>query len=337
MAGKSNIEWTGHTWNPLAGCSVKSTGCKHCYAMPMAARLEAMGQALYAGLTTPSSAGPVFNGTVRQAGEHVLLAPLKRKKPTVYFVNSMSDLFHENVSDEWIDRIFAVMALCPQHTFQVLTKRAGRMREYISAENRCHIIGDEMLRLADIRPGFKCVPWPFPNVWLGVSTERQQEADERIRPLLDTPAAVRFISAEPLLGSIDLSRLCILPQKPGSVRAGIHINALQGRYCESGVAYTGDWDISGPSPPVSERRKLDWVIVGGESGPGSRPMQMEWARDIVNECAAADVRCFVKQLGTNPILNDSPFWLQLDRKKGGDPDEWPAYLNVREMPELRAK
>jgi protein gp37 len=313
MAGKSNIEWTGHTWNPLAGCSVLTPGCKRCYAMKMAARLEAMGQELYKGLTEPSKAGPVWTGVMRQAPEHVLLAPLKRKVPTVYFVNSMSDLFHENVPDEWIDRVFAVMALCPQHTFQVLTKRAERMRTYVSAA-RAVPVGMEAMGLtldAHARDARSTVGagviltgdiahlkvWPLPNVWLGVSTERQQEADDRIRPLLDTPAAVRFISAEPLLGPIDLSRLCILPQKPGSVRAGIHINALQGRYCESGVAYTGDWDVNGPSPPVSERRKLDWVIVGGESGPDARPMHPDWARSLRDQCATAGVPYFFKQHG----------------------------------------
>lgn len=130
MASKSNIEWTGHTWNPLAGCSVLTPGCKRCYAMKMAARLEAMGQPLYAGLTAPSKAGPVWTGEIRRASDAVLYTPLRRKIPTTYFVNSMSDLFHENVIDEWIDEIFAVMALCPQHTFQVLTKRAERMRVY---------------------------------------------------------------------------------------------------------------------------------------------------------------------------------------------------------------
>ena len=130
MATASKIEWTGHTWNPLAGCSVLTPGCKRCYAMKMAARLEAMGQALYVGLTESTKAGPVWTGVMRQASQDVLLAPLRRKKPTTYFVNSMSDLFHENVPDTWIDQVFAVMALAPQHTFQILTKRAARMQRY---------------------------------------------------------------------------------------------------------------------------------------------------------------------------------------------------------------
>jgi protein gp37 len=263
MSGKTSIEWTGATWNPIVGCSIK----------------------------------------LAQASDDVLFAPLRRKKPTTYFVNSMGDLFHEDVPDEWIDRVFAVMALCPQHTFQCLTKRAARMRDYFSPGTRDAVMDSarDILRQRheiDIRAlSWDCPAWPLLNVWLGVSTERQQEADERIMPLLDTPAAVRFISAEPLLGPIDLTRLCILPQKPGSVRAGIHLNAMEGRYCESGVAYTGDWDVNGPPAPVSEWRKLDWVIVGGESGPGARPMHPAWARSLRDQCGAAGVPYFFKQWG----------------------------------------
>jgi protein gp37 len=128
---ESAIEWTEQTWNPIVGCSVVSPGCTNCYAMRMAARLERMGQKRYRGLTKPSKAGPVWTGQMRLV-EEALTLPLRRRKPTTWFVNSMSDLFHESVPDEWIDRVFAVMALCPQHTFQVLTKRADRMRAYLS-------------------------------------------------------------------------------------------------------------------------------------------------------------------------------------------------------------
>src|SRR4051812_3638671 len=210
MSGPSNIEWTGFTWNPIAGCTVLTPGCKRCYAMKMAARLEAMGQELYAGLTKPSKAGPVWTGVVRQAPEHVLLSPLKRRKPTTYFVNSMSDLFHEDVPDEWIDRIFAVMALSPQHTFQVLTKRAERMRAYLTS---CCRDGIDFA-MNEMAPAHWCKrelqdygDLPLKNVWLGVSAERQQEADERIPQLLQTPAAIRFVSLEPLLGPINLTCL----------------------------------------------------------------------------------------------------------------------------------
>jgi protein gp37 len=271
MAGKSNIEWTGHTWNPVAGCSVLTPGCTNCYAMKMAARLEAMGQPLYAGLTKPSKGGAVWTGVMRQANQETLLMPLRRKKPTTFFVNSMSDLFHENAPDEWIDRVFAVMALCPQHTFQVLTKRAARMRDYFCAPVdfagvvRSERIADVMLRNHRIESGFKCVSWPLPNVWLGVSTERQQEADERIPLLLQTPAAVRFISAEPLLGPLDLQ---------------FYIYAIHN------------------SPEAA----LDWIIVGGESGPRHREMPEAWAMSLINQCQDAGVPVFMKQMaGKQPI------------------------------------
>jgi protein gp37 len=320
MAGKSEIEWTQFTWNPIAGCSVKSPGCKHCYAMPLAARLEAMGQELYKGLTTPSNAGPVFNGTVRQAGDHVLLAPLKRKKPTTYFVNSMSDLFHENVPDEWIDRIFAVMALCPQHTFQVLTKRAERMRGYLSmarahpvglealgisiecyANNSKSMVGEGITLKGDIAHLSK---WPLPNVWLGVSTERQQEADERIPHLLQTPAAVRFISAEPLLGPIDLTNIdidgdsCANALAPCTWKETWHRNwrGTTGKEADEMESFL-DWHNLSAMPSGLMHPKLDWVIVGGESGPGARPMHPEWASSLRRQCQEAGVAFFFKQWG----------------------------------------
>jgi protein gp37 len=318
MAGKSNIEWTGHTWNPIAGCTVLTPGCKRCYAMKMAARLEAMGQELYAGLTQPSNAGPVWTGIVRQAPEHVLLAPLKRKKPTTYFVNSMSDLFHEDVPDEWIDRIFAVMALSRQHTFQVLTKRAERMRGYLTAEDRRYQIELAMYELGGDYDA-RTIPdadWPLPNVWLGVSGERQQEADERIPLLLQTPAAVRFVSLEPLLGPIDLCNISHPSPPEDEGRRG---SALDGHEVAGMVGNCIAW-----IPP------LDWVIVGGESGNGARPFHVEWADQIVEQCKAADVPCFVKQLGAEAIA--SGYAYPLKNKKGGDWNEWPDRLRVREMP-----
>jgi protein gp37 len=252
MAGVSNIEWTEHTWNPFAGCAIVSPGCTNCYAMKMAARLDAMGQAVYKGLTKPSKAGPVWRGTVRRASDDVLLAPLRRKKPTTYFVNSMSDLFYELFSDDLIDQVFAVMALCPQHTFQVLTKRAKRMREYVAR-------GPQYASL-------DLAVWPLPNVWLGVSAERQQEADERIPLLLQTPAAVRFVSAEPLIGPIDFSAIPV-SSEPRADR------------------------------PIFDPPALHWVIVGGESGQHARPMEAAWAQSIRDQCEAAGVAYFFKQWG----------------------------------------
>lgn len=320
----TKIEWTDATWNPMVGCSIVSPGCTNCYAMKMAGRIEAMNRAHeqagreskiiphYDGLTKPSKAGPVWTGKVALAGERALLEPLRRKTPTMYFVNSMSDLFHENVPDEWIDRIIAVMALARHHTFQVLTKRATRMRSYFESVTLARMASAMTLIPGHLGPRSIAFDLPLPNVWLGVSAERQQEADERVPDLLNTPAAVRFVSAEPLLGPIDFTRLELLPDKPATsakgkryMRAGVHLNSLRGRYCESGVEYVGDWDVNLPAPPHdATQRKLDWVIVGGESGPGARPMHPDWARSIRDQCAAAGTAFFFKQWGAWLWSND---------------------------------
>lgn len=301
----TKIEWTEATWNPIVGCSIVSPGCTNCYAMTMAGRLEAMSGANavdcdgyaargkspldhYRGTTKHSKAGPVWTGRVAIAPDHVLLAPLRRRKPTMYFVNSMGDLFHEDVPDEWITKAFVVMAGCQHHTFQVLTKRAARMREWLS-EPRRHLEINVALRVSAMRddrvysPAIERLivhnqppPWPLPNVWLGVSTERQQEANARIPDLLATPAAVRFISAEPLLGPIDLNQE----------------NALW-TYSERGTREpVKGW----PNHPRGAGG-LDWVIVGGESGKNARPMHPDWARSIRDQCTAASVPFFFKQWG----------------------------------------
>lgn len=305
----TTIEWTEATWNPIAGCSVLSPGCTNCYAMKMARRLELMGSATYAGLTLPSKAGPVWTGRI-ELNEKALLEPLRRRKPTMYFVNSMSDLFHGAVPDEVIDRVFAVMALCPQHTFQVLTKRSARMRAYLSGlEGRSMAeVFDNLLRncrqprggwpAANIRIGSKDrrpegLLLPLPNVWLGVSVEDQKRANERIPDLLATPAAVRFLSCEPLLGPVSLEL------------AWHGENALEGdcwgdcawcvkgfpplHNCKSGQQSEADW--------LKGRSGLDWVIVGGESGAEARPMHPTWARALRDECADAGVPFFFKQWG----------------------------------------
>lgn len=308
----TKIEWThrpgtkGETWNPIVGCSITSPGCTNCYAMSMAARIERMSAGAnakrtnphhggktfdaagshYAGTTKLSKAGPVWTGKVALAPEHILTAPLRATKPRTYFVNSMGDLFHEDVPRTWIERVFAVMALCPQHTFIMLTKRAALMFDFISHADEgdtLDAIATEAARLT----GSPCAAatvedagWPLPNVWLGVSTERQQEADERIPYLLVTPAAVRFISAEPLLGPLDLTRLNDGPA-PGT------INAL------TGDAFNGSGDRFQVKPWTS----LDWVIVGGESGPGARPMHPDWALSLRDQCTEAGVPFFFKQWG----------------------------------------
>lgn len=433
----SKIEWTQKTWNPVVGCSVKSPGCINCYAMPLAHRLGAMATtAHYAGLTETSKAGPVFTGKVAQAPEKTLLEPLRRKVPTIYFVNSMGDLFHENVPIEWIDRVFAVMALCPQHTFQVLTKRAERMRDYCAnpetpfripramdalsasdageeevlpiagypgyfASSRGFIYsekrgsrrrmkpdageqghlrvqlhrewkesrrGDRLLvhriilktfvgpaptpdaqgrhrdgnpqnnavanlswgdqgenwadskrhgthrryskltdeqaieirrrhgaesgealarefgvsatQIRNIAAGKQWaiaapIEWPLKQIWLGVSAERQKEADERIPHLLQTPAAIRFVSCEPLLDSIDLTKI--------NIGNGFTINTLTG----INLLPFGHFDEA----------ILNWVIVGGESGHRARPLDFKDAIPIKNLCEMAGIPFFFKGWG----------------------------------------
>jgi protein gp37 len=281
MSTATAIEWTDATWNPIVGCSIVSPGCTRCYAMTMAARIERMNPAAahYAGLTRPSKAGAVWTGKVALAPDSILLAPLRWKKPRRIFVNSMSDLFHEDVPDEWIDRIFAVMALTPQHTYQVLTKRAQRMHDYVTDEAFGRIVlammgltdqGVPTVKEACRRAGIPYAQpksgndwWPLPNVWLGVSTERQQEADERIPWLLKTPAAMHFLSCEPLLGPV-MPWTADIMEKLGSA------------IMESGI---------------------DWVIAGGESGPGARPSHPDWFRSLRGLCAATRVPFFFKQWG----------------------------------------
>lgn len=294
----TSIEWTEATWNPIAGCSVLSPGCTNCYAMRTAARLgriEATAP-VYAGLTQPSKAGPVWTGKVA-VNEKAMLEPLRRAKPTMYFVNSMSDLFHESVPDEVIDRVFAVMALCPQHTFQVLTKRSARMREYLAAHDTSKA-GDSITNAAFLMNGLVrgyrgqggSATWPMPNVWLGVSVEDQKRADERIPDLLATPAAVRFLSCEPLLGPVDL----LAYFDPTGACCGSEPEY----HCEN-CPSDAPWRYSIPSDDGQWAfdPTIDWVIVGGESGPGARTMHPDWARALRDQCAAAGVPFFFKQWG----------------------------------------
>jgi len=214
VANGSPIEWTESTWNPVTGCSKTSLGCRHCYAERMAGRLHAMGNPRYR------------NGFQVTLHHDQVDLPLRWSKPQMIFVNSMSDLFHRDVPTEFITQVFEVMARASHHTFQLLTKRAKRLRA--------------------LSPS---LPWSD-NVWLGVSVETATYV-ERIACLRDAPAAVRFLSLEPLLGP--------MPELP-----------LDG---------------------------INWVIVGGESGPGARPMRVEWARSIRDQCLAAGVPFFFKQWG----------------------------------------
>lgn len=283
MADHTKIEWTEATWNPITGCTVHSPGCTNCYAMKLAGtRLKHIPSR--AGLTKPSKAGPVWTGEVRFI-EEWLTQPLRWKRPRMIFVCAHGDLFHEAVPDEWIDQIFAVMALCPQHTFQVLTKRSDRMREYFSGGRwGWRVMEAKKPFDADHRPGFggilETTNGALPNVWLGVSVEDQTRADQRIPDLLATPAAVRWISAEPLLGPVDLQGLRM------QTNHDLGFDAMAGR-----EIHKDDGNLCTACP------KLDWVVVGGESGKSARPMHPDWARSLRDQCAAAGVPFFFKQWG----------------------------------------
>jgi protein gp37 len=309
MAQNSRIEWTDVTWNPIRGCSVISPGCKNCYAMKQAHRFSGPGGA-YEGLTQLTSNGPVWTGKVQFVEKH-LADPLKWKKPRMIFVNSMSDLFHEGISDEQIDKIFAVMALCPQHTFQILTKRPERMLKYLTAIRRegptkgyVDLLFGRPARAFPVMfsklplNNETIAPWPLPNVWLGVSAESQKYADERIPLLLQTPAAVRWVSAEPLLGPIDLTDLPV----PSSVTGYSEKSILETPYRFNVLTNQDDDHVYNRHP------KINWLVAGSESGPGARPAHPDWFRGLRDQCKAAGVPFFFKQWGE---------WKPAER---GDPD-----------------
>lgn len=246
----SKIEWTNETWNPIIGCDKVSAGCKNCYAIRTAwIRLHNPKMAdRYAGTAEKTAGGDMnWTGKLNMVKE-VLHKPLDKKKPSMYFVNSMSDLFHDAVPFSFIDTVYDTMDAAYWHIFQVLTKRAKRMYEFYQWKAAGN--------------GLKFTTWPLKNVWMGVSTENQEAADDRIAHLHNIDAVIKFISAEPLLGPIDLSKEYIVGK--GSVAMGLLI---------------------------------DWVIVGGESGPGSRPMHPDWARSLRDQCKESGVAFFFKQWG----------------------------------------
>jgi protein gp37 len=265
MGDRTSIEWTEATWNPATGCTKVSPGCDHCYAERIARR--------FAG-TKAYPRG--FEPTLRPER---LDQPLRWTRPRRIFVCSMADLFHDAVPDEYIAEVFAIMALAPQHTFQVLTKRHGRMRSLLNSREframvaRCTIVRAEHDSGPPYLPEHLVMPpggeswWPLPNVWVGVSAEDQRRADLRIPALLRTPAAVRWISAEPLLGPIDLR---LIGRAPSLLVEGTTIT----------------WE-----------RAIHWVVAGGESGRGARPMHPDWARGLRDQCAAAGVPFLYKQHG----------------------------------------
>lgn len=260
MGGSTKIEWTDKVWNVLRGCSRVSEGCRNCYAERTATRFSGPGQpyeglAKFHHLAADLGIEPHWTGEVRFIPE-LLDQPLHWKKPRKIFVNSMSDLFHEKVTDKWLSEIFGIMALCEQHTFQILTKRPARMLDVASRWWG----GSGRL---DVGPPH--------NVWLGVSVEDQKTADERIPLLLQTPAAVRWVSYEPALGPVDFTY------------------ALS--QCHNFTPYKGDYGAA------LVTRGIDWLVAGGESGPGARPADPMWFRGVRDQCYLARVPFFFKQWG----------------------------------------
>ncbi|HEV7251453.1 MAG TPA: phage Gp37/Gp68 family protein [Shinella sp.] len=327
MADHTAIEWTDATWNPITGCAIASPGCTNCYAMRLAGtRLK--NHPSREGLTRDSKAGPVWTGEVR-LNEQWLTQPLKWSRPRMIFVCAHGDLFAEGVPDEWIDQVFAIMALAPQHTFQVLTKRAKRMREYLSDPRQ---YSRRMAATPAYTPKVTSdnIAPILPNVWLGVSVEDQRRAEERIPELLQTPAAIRWVSAEPLLGRVDLTSI--------DIDGDSFVDALNIRTWEQEIENwrdsTPDWEASfldwfnleematGPILP-----RLDWVVAGGESGPDARPMHVEWIRALRDQCTAAGVPFLFKQWGEwvpqvgavdGWTINDDPEISRIDHRDWED-------------------
>lgn len=274
---ETKIEWAKKVWNPVTGCTKVSAGCDNCYAEKLALRLQGMSQAKYK------------NGFSVTCHEDCLGDPLKWKKPQRIFVNSMGDLFHKYVPDDFIDKVFAVMALASQHTFLILTKRPERMLRFMEMANWAHrmnTITDTYIRRLE-SPLYDEVLPPLPNVHLGVSVEDQKTADERIPLLLKTPAAKRFISIEPMIGAVN-----IRPYLPHKFNREPHC-----LWCESCIPDQGNSDFWRQTRWGNHGPFLDGVILGGENGPGARPMHPNWVRKIHDDCAATGVPFFFKGWG----------------------------------------
>ena len=321
MSDRTAIQYVDATWNPIRGCSPVSPGCANCYAARQARR--------FAGDGLPDGAPGPYHGLVEGARwmgairivEDALTQPLRWRKPRRVFVCSMSDLFHERVTDEQIAAVFGVMARARQHTFLLLTKRAERMRkwsEWLESE----------------------VAWPLANVWLGVTAETAEHLERRSELLQMVPAAVRWLSLEPLLEEVSVRGVLL-----GNGRRGLHVTSTEGLVqvaaCECGHGHgftrcpntggvTARCGTRGCACPGFRRELghgIHWVVGGGETGPGARPCRVEWIRRVVDECHATGTPVFVKQAGARAMVAPA-----LRHRKGANPSEWPKDLRVREIP-----
>jgi protein gp37 len=381
----TKIEWAEETWNPTTGCTKVSPGCAHCY-------IERTPPMRMAGRKFSKGAIPIELHPER------IDKPLHWRQPRRVFVNSMSDLFHEDIPDSFITAVFGVMAAAPQHTFLVLTKRAERMRAWAQRITAAGGLGtyirSDAGRIA-LRSHFDSViqtierygelvrdlkdPWmqvmngagcnmgnaPLPNVWLGVSVENQEQT-QRIEHLLATPAAVRFLSVEPMLGPVDLNRDggWLVPWDESDGACGpdqwnkMFIcdkgHAAKMYLKSEGLGYNACLAADCRAPVRPAKPGIDWVICGGESGPGAREFVLEYAVDLLDQCRKNGVAFFMKQLGSFPVTSNFNLWdfddsasVHVDDwghfaagvrfhfvdKKGGDMAEWPEQLRVREFPQ----
>lgn len=301
MSGDTKIEWATKVWNPFRGCSKVSEGCRNCYAIKMANRFSGDG-GHYEGLVKKTNSMLNWTGIVQRAPQ-VLKDPLSWKKHQRIFMNSMSDLFHESIEDWMIDEVFGIVLAChvlenrQSHTFMSLTKRPERQREYFSASPRelikrwtkamdgVVIMDNPDMMFSEYVASFSINQiFPLPNYWVGTSVENQEAADKRVPEILQVPAAIRFLSMEPLLGPVDLTKVNLPEQLQPDWSIGndaLKFNALSD---DEDRLYQSENHIS-------------WVITGGESGPNARPSNSDWFRSIRDQCTAVGVAFHFKQYG----------------------------------------
>lgn len=351
----SRIQWTGQTCNAIIGCSKVSPGCLNCYAERMACRQAHMGNQNYFKVISLKGAFTKTWNDKTAFIQSALDKVLKRKKSTMYFMSSMGDMFHKSVPFEWIDKVWAVMRQCEQHKFQILTKRPKRMAEYLSPNNERYTARKVADLLPPDYPGtFDAdMYWPLDHLWLGTTAENQEMADKRVPELLKCPAAKRFVSVEPMLGPVDFEDSVVDLYGVGAkvwrcIRCGWtgHRDELSGGNLRISCPKTGcdaSNGIVGPTETdgleiIETEPRIDWVICGCESGPGARPMKLEWARSLRDQCKAAGVPFFMKQLtmtGCRKCGFDPCTHLNGHRPKEfliRDINQFPEDLRIQEYP-----
>ncbi len=335
MSQKSKIQWTENTWPIVTGCRMRSPGCLNCYAIKDSWRLSHNPNPKisepYKDTVVKDESGKLKWSNVVKCHPERLGWVLQWKKPSMVFVSNMADLFDADVPDEFIDQVWAHMAIASHHQFQVLTKEPERMKLYLRGGAKQRIrratvdLGRELNLPHEVYLDFETCQfdWPLNNVWVGTSVENQAMANKRIRYLLETPAAVRFLSCEPLLGELDLSEWLAEPLGEGICDV-----------CEeTGQLYALDsGPVAGAAICTKCCPRLDWVITGGESQ--GRPCHQDWLRSVVQQCQRAKVKVFVKQLGSYSIEGITDVKVKLKDRKGGDINEFPNDLQIRQFPEF---